>query len=266
MNISYQLLSWRKKELQGLQEISEAGFRFIEVGSAFLLQYENKLEMWEYLLQEFNLQVSSVFELGHFENWTRRREIYLHHDRLARVLHKMRIPIVILGPGVRYSREANLHYHNRMVKMISEVIKRYHNYGIQTAIHPHIGSNIFTKKDINRILEGINTPLFLSIDILHTLEAEIEIFPFLKNNMEQIISLHLKDVDYNHSSGQPYLSKNYKCCDLGEGKINFSQMEQILQQKNYQGWITIEIENSKKSPLESVNHSFNYLKSLNWIP
>jgi len=69
------------------------------------------------------------------------------------------------------------------------------------------------------------------------------------------------EIDFFDACGQGVM------CPIGEGIIDYSSINKLLKEINYQGWITIEQERDPKNSgtsLQDVSQSFQYLKSVGY--
>ena len=54
--------------------------------------------------------------------------------------------------------------------------------------------------------------------------------------------------------------KNPIFFELGKGGVDFPAIVNILRQNSYQGWITVELDSTLRTPKESARISKNYLE------
>jgi inosose dehydratase len=72
----------------------------------------------------------------------------------------------------------------------------------------------------------------------------------------RIVYMHYKDIrGYNRGL------KNYldNVIELGRGVIDFPALHKILKSVNYKGWITIDLDNARITPLESAKVNREYI-------
>lgn len=263
--ISCQLSPWNKQHEEGIHQIASAGYSACEIGSNILLSHTQKLSLFSEKLKRRKLSVSSVFELGHFENWQDRRRIYYHHDFLSKVMSQCDINYIILSPGIRRSRNPDLQYVKNMLKMITEINKRYEYRGIRVGIHPHLGSSIFTSDQINYLLENISYDIDLVPDIGHLTEAGVDVFELINKNISRIRHIHLKDVIYqpNYKKLSPLQKRrNTEFCELGKGQFNLINLIKLIKSLNYQEWFVVELENPSSPLNEAAINGIEYLKKV----
>ncbi len=230
---SCQLHSWGERYPDGIACLGRAGIEGFEIGSKFLLRYERGVERWRALVKDGRMKVSAVYEFGHFDNWPRRREIYLHHDRLGRLMEQAGIPLVVLGPGIQFYRNRTPQNVLRMIQMVDETARRYEAHGVKAGIHPHWGHCIFTEDDIDLVMERVQAPIGLVPDLGHLAAAGVDLFRLLRKYVARTPCIHLKDG-----------------CDT-----DFVRLFRYLRQSRYGGWLTLETEGAPSASPEQAFHS-----------
>lgn len=235
MKIACQLLAWGSNLQEGLVEVSKADYRYIEIGSKIILKFEKKLEEWNLLLNQYNLKVSAVFEFGHFSLWDKRREIYFHHERLARLLYRSNITQIILAPGLKLRSNPGL---DLIIKMAEEIYSRYAMYGIRVGIHPHYAQCISSLDEIKLFMEHVSSPIFLVPDLGHMALSEVDWKILFTKFLDKITCIHLKDAKIDYSNTALRLMH----CKIGEGELGVEEFIQQLKEIGYCEWLTIEPE------------------------
>ncbi|PZD96835.1 hypothetical protein DNH61_06455 [Paenibacillus sambharensis] len=260
------LAPWGRQHLQGLTAVSEAGFRFCEAGSQLLLAYADRLPLLKEQLAYCQIKLSAVYELGHFENWARRRELYLYHQKLARTLSIMDTGLVILSPGFSFTQRWSIDAASRMLELIGEMARRYRHEGISVGIHPHLGSLFFTEQQIDYFMERLPAGIGLAPDFGHLAEAQIDIPAFLRKYGCKIRSIHLKDAVYvnaNRSAearSTPRRIRKTRFCWPGKGELDLNAAIEALSEIGYQEWLTVELEPFGERLQEGALEASRYLE------
>ncbi|WP_253735872.1 sugar phosphate isomerase/epimerase [Paenibacillus sp. FJAT-26967] len=259
--VSCQLTPWGREYGRGLGELAALDVRFVEIGSRLLLPYEGRITEWKEKLEQEYQAVSGVFEFGHFANWARRREIYLHHDRLARLLLAAGIDMVILGPGIRLSRSYGIEDQRNMLAMIAEIHKRYSFHGIRAGIHPHRSHCIYTGEEIEYVMERTPPDLGLVPDTGHLAEAGVDFRELMGRYVARTLAVHLKDVRgvrEDEESGA-FPGRRMRYAELGGGELPLSSILRTLREYKYAGYMTLEMDETLLPPAEAVKVSLSVL-------
>ncbi|PWW03192.1 sugar phosphate isomerase/epimerase [Paenibacillus cellulosilyticus] len=266
MKIAGHLSAWGKQFEIGLSELSTMGFGHIEVGSNFITSFESAKNKYIEIMQKFRLEISAVFEVGHFNQWRRRREVYFHHDRIGRLLRDFGIKEVVIGPGIRMNVVDRRVYYSQMITMINEIASRYRHNDVVMGIHPHFGSSIFTEKEIDEVFDSIAEDIKLVVDIGHLSEAQVSLLQFIDKYKSRISNFHMKDVLTNikgmqdHSNGGSVRCFNF--CRIGSGELDYAGIINLLALNDYAGWVTIEMENHATKLYQTMSGSKTYLEQI----
>ncbi|UFJ42454.1 sugar phosphate isomerase/epimerase [Brevibacillus humidisoli] len=260
-SVSCHLAAWGEQFVKGMDEISALGFTACELGSRTLFHYKEEPDKWQELLAQHALTVSAVFEFGHFENRTRRREVLIHHDQLARLMERVGIQLVVLSSGTLRKRSGpTVDDLRQMTEMVMQVTRRYGERGIQVGIHPHIGTSIFTREEIDYVMQYGPEEISLVPDLWHCAEAGVEVTTLVADYASRISCIHLRDA--RTASGGDSRRLQTEPCDLGDGELDLRELFQALRAYRYAGWLTVETEKPRVSPYESAAHNLRYLRQL----
>ncbi len=145
--------------------------------------------------------------------------------------------------------------------------------GIRAVIHPHVGTMIENRAEVDRILDGSSIPLCL--DTGHLLIGGTDPLDLVTTAPERIAHAHLKDVDaallgrvrageltYTEAVAQGMYTP------LGTGDVDIAGVVARLQNQGYDGWYVLEqdtilaLEPEDEGPVRDVVRSVEYLRSI----
>ncbi|MEZ3498571.1 TIM barrel protein [Pantoea sp. KPR_PJ] len=146
-------------------------------------------------------------------------------------------------------------------------------YGVRPVIHPHAGGCIEYEDELAQLVQAIpHTVAGLCLDTGHLYYSGMDPVTLLDQYWARIDYLHFKDI--NPSVWQTVIAEQVDffsacargvMCPLGSGVIDYPRIHQFLQQRHYQGWITIEQERDPRNAetsLRDVTASLHYLQSV----
>ncbi|MGL5722452.1 MAG: myo-inosose-2 dehydratase [Brevinema sp.] len=150
---------------------------------------------------------------------------------------------------------------DNLCKGLNELGKRAKAKGMKICFHPHVGTGVETKAEIERLMAGTDPELvFLNFDTGHSVVAGESATDILKTFIKRVGHVHVKDVR------GPVLAKVKKenlsflqgvkegmFTVPGDGtEVKWNEIFEILQNNNYEGWIVVEAEQdpAKADPLE----------------
>ncbi len=145
--------------------------------------------------------------------------------------------------------------------------------GLLAVLHPHVGTMVETRSDVDRVLAGSAIPLCL--DTGHLLIGGTDPLELAKSVPHRIKHTHLKDVDAalaaRVQSGELTYTDAVRAgmyTPLGTGDINIAGIVSVLRNNGFDGWFVMEQdtildgEPTDEGPVRDVRTSVAYLKSV----
>ena len=131
-------------------------------------------------------------------------------------------------------------------ELLAKAVKE--EYGMRTVFHHHCGGYIETPAEIAKLMQLTDPSLLgLCLDTGHYAFGGGHPIEALEKYGKRVWHIHFKD--YNPEIGRLALEKNYDYfksveegvfCELGKGNVNFRLIVNILNEKDYKGWIVVE--------------------------
>jgi inosose dehydratase len=148
--------------------------------------------------------------------------------------------------------------------------------GLKAVLHPHVGTMVETRTEVDRVLAGSTIPLCL--DTGHLLIGGTDPLALTREVPERIEHVHLKDVDVElaakvQSGELTYTQAVAKgmYVPLGAGDVDIAGIVKALEDHGYAGWYVMEQDNildkepersaEEGGPLADVLASVAYLRS-----
>ncbi len=144
-------------------------------------------------------------------------------------------------------------------------------HGVRSCFHNHVGSFIETREEIDRLFSFVDRSLvFQGPDLGHLAWAGDDVVDFCRDYVNDIKTLHIKDIDPAVLAEGVSLGWDYRgfsghgiFAELGEGLVDFPAVLEVLKEGNFTGWIVVETDVTQKaSALESATISRDYLRSI----
>jgi inosose dehydratase len=145
--------------------------------------------------------------------------------------------------------------------------------GLLAVLHPHVGTIVETRADVDRVLAGSSIPLCL--DTGHLLIGGTDPLELAKAVPNRIAHTHLKDVDATLASkvqsGELTYTEAVKAgmyTPLGTGDVDIAGIVSVLRDNGFDGWFVLEQdtildgEPSDDGPVRDVLASVGYLRQV----
>ena len=156
---------------------------------------------------------------------------------------------------------------------LDRIVARATQRGVNAVLHPHVGTMVEQKDEVDRVLTGSTVPLCL--DTGHLLVGGTDPVELAKTAPGRITHTHLKDVDRALARQVQFGEVPYTDAvrdgmyrPLGAGDIDISAIIDLLEANGYRGWYTMEQDAiltappAGEGPVGDVRASIAFLRSL----
>lgn len=146
--------------------------------------------------------------------------------------------------------------------------------GVTAALHPHVGTLVERRAEVDRVLDGCAIPLCL--DTGHLLIGGVDPAELAARAAGRIAHVHLKDVDAGRAArvragevGYAAAVRNGMYRPLGQGDVDVAGIVDTLTAAGYDGWYVLEQDTALDAepaagagPVHDVAASLAYLAGL----
>ena len=249
--IGYHAITWGENTQQAIDEISELGFRGIQIRRADWEKYSGRAGDFKALMSAKKLAIVSI-STGDLtiKPETAKPEI---EDCMAMAKWMKDVGGLYLQatdgvriPGYRFNPEDC----KRLGKQLNEIGKRtLGEHGIKLAYHNQLNSLGERRGEVDRILEATD-PKYVWVvpDLAHIHVAEGDPIKFVRDYITRIAYPHFKDALIHQPWGKTLdgsiVRPKYDFVELGQGKVNIPGVLLVLKDFRYNGWIIIELDRS----------------------
>lgn len=148
------------------------------------------------------------------------------------------------------------------------------SHGIQPSLHPHVGTMVETRDDVERVLANTSVPLCL--DTGHLLIGGTDPVHLVERYADRINHVHAKDVRLDLisriRSGELTYTEAVRegvYVPLGAGDVDFRTIADRLRAANFNGWWVLEQDTiltsepaDNEGPVRDVLRSLRFLRTL----
>lgn len=125
----------------------------------------------------------------------------------------------------------------------AEIARIAREQGLRTAVHPHTGTLLETRQDIDAFFRAADTDLLpFAPDTGQIAKAGDDPVSTLRDYRDIIRHVHLKDYGGGRETG--YLGY----APIGSGVIDMPAIFQILEEAAFAGWVTVELDGTPDAP------------------
>ena len=144
-----------------------------------------------------------------------------------------------------------------IARAFGDIARMAQDAGLRAAVHPHTGTLLETRQDIDAFFDAADTDLLpFAPDTGQIAKAGDDPVATLEDYKAIIRHVHLKDYGGGRDTG--YLGY----APIGEGVIDMPAIFRILDDVGFDGWVTVELDGTPDAPytpLEAARKSRDYL-------
>ncbi len=266
-----------------LQENTAAGFSGIELGPVGFMP-EDPSVLSE-ALDEFKQELVGGVVFRPFHDESQWEEVLDGVTRTCKTLKDHGAEHLVLIDSISPRRAPTAGRSDEAVQMQKTEWVAYRNriayaakigteeYGLTVGIHPHAAGFMDFEPEIERLLSEIDEKILkICFDTGHHSYAGFDPVSFMKRYLNRISYMHFKDInpkvkasvvkkriDFYTACGQGIF------CNLGDGDVDFITVRDLLLNKDFNGWCTVEQDcdpEGNTSPFEDAKLNRTYLKSI----
>lgn len=151
-----------------------------------------------------------------------------------------------------------------MIARIANAVGKYaYERGIALTFHPHYGTCVFTREEIDYFASVTDARyVYFCIDTAHTTLAGIEPEKLIKDLNTRIKYIHLKDVDTFALRTAEGADKMKTFRELGYGTVDFKAVKNALEEIGYDGMLCVELDRPKIGNYHAAETSRKYIKDV----
>lgn len=270
MRIACHGITWGRDGFStAVKEIAALGFRGFEAFAFVVDDFGfDRIAEFQSILAERGLMLVALYGGGEMHDPSRFETLVAHNTRIARFLALNGADRIVLGPGRRPPGGPTHDHLLDMVHCANEIGRRSQDLGVQTCIHPHVNTVLETISEIDFVLDRVDPRyVALAADTAHFRKgnpanerAEVDVFT---RYADRIAYVHLKDWDPSlppEATGEGGMAVIRDFVELGRGQVDLKACVEVLRKRGYDGWLTIELDYTRRTPYESVSMSKDYLE------
>lgn len=253
---------------EAVREISQLGFEGFEAFAFVVDDFGfERIDDFRAVLAQRGLKLVALYGGGAMHDPSQFDVVVASNVRIARFLRLNEADRIVLGPGRRPAGGPTRDHLLNLVHCANEIGRRTQDLGVLACIHPHVHTVVEKIGEIDLVMDRLD-PRYVAMaaDTAHFRKgnpevetAEVDLF---ERYADRIKYVHLKDWDPTRppeASGQGETAIIKDFVELGQGRVNLTGCVDILRRRGYDGWLTIELDYTTRTPYESVRMSKDYL-------
>ena len=263
----YAAITWGGNDLQAIKEISEIGFRGIQLRSNILKDYGERPKALRDLLDQYHLEMVALSSGGVGITLGTEAEEIAKHVRNAKFVHDVGGHYLQVTDSARpKERQPVASDFKQLGRMLTEIGKRAADLGVPVGYHNHMSSLGESPAEVDRVMEAANPRYVkLELDIAHYQQGGGDPARAIRQYHNRLLFLHIKDVESLAPVAPVAESRErpYRFVELGRGKVDLPAVFAALKEVKFRGWAVIELDSvpdQSRTPKESALINKKYLE------
>jgi inosose dehydratase len=256
IRFGYAALTWGGNDPRAIDDISELGFRGVQLRASAVARWGGKPQELRDLLAARGLTLVALSSgLVRLDPAGEADDLALHlrHARFLRDAGGLYLQVVDQRPP---GRDPTGDDFRRMGRLLTEIGRRTADLGIPLGYHNHMGNLGQAPDEVHQVLESAD-PRFLKLelDVAHYRQAGGDPAQAVRRYADRLLFLHIKHLESPVPGGGP---ASYRFVELGRGMVNLPAVFAALAEVRFKGWAVVELDRSE-TPKESGAISRKYL-------
>jgi inosose dehydratase len=265
IQFGYAAITWGGNDLQAIKDISELGFRGIQLRSNILQEYGNRPQALKELLATHRLQMVAMSSGNVSIGPGTEGDEIAKHARHAKFVNDVGGRYLQLTDSARpkNSKPAADDF-KQLGKVMTEIGKRALDLGIPVGYHNHMNSLGEAPDEVDRVMDAADSRYIkLELDIAHYHQGGGDSAKAIRKYRDRLLFLHIKDVESPVPAAAGEQSRSYRFVELGRGKVDLPAVFKALEDVNFRGWAIVELDSvpdKARTPKEAAMISKRYLE------
>lgn len=244
---------------EAVKDVAELGYRACEFIGGIIEQYDRENpDGFDALLARYDIPLAAVYCAVAFTDPTQAQDKIEDVMRQANRAQQLGAGTLVIQAG---GRQAEPYTQWRgMADVFNEIGRRAADIGMITAVHPHTGTLIENRTEIDAILDAVDPSLvFFAPDTGQIAKAGDDPIAILRTYKAITRHVHLKD----YGGGEPTGYAGY--VPVGSGVVDMPAIFQILEEVSFSDWVAVELDGTPEAPRpprEAAAMSKRYLEEL----
>ena len=259
-------ITWGDNLIEALDDIESFGYAGTEKFGTVVTQFEGRTSKFKAMLDARNLQLSALYGGGALHDPEMQREVIENNLRIVRFLHEMGSDRLVIGPGKRTGTPTTQDL-QRLASGATEIASVAHDLGIVTGLHPHWNTVVQDRAEIEQFFDLVDTDLVkLALDPAHIAKAGDDPVDVASTYSDILAYMHIKDyvpeLDTHLQTiptGQDHAPRIAFFGELGTGVVDLPALLDVARTSGYNGWLTVELDQSQTTPRRSLEINSRYL-------
>lgn len=265
IRFGYAAIAWKGNDRKAITEVSEAGYRGIQLRASVLTQFGDRPTALRDLLQQHRLEMVALSSGDvSAEPGSEAGQIALHTRHAKFVRDVGGLYLQLIDSFRPRDRKPVAEDYKVLGRLLSEIGRRAADIGVPIGYHNHMGSLGESPDDVDRVMNEVDTHYVkLLLDVAHYQQGGGDPAKAIRQYRDRILFLHVKDVENSAPASGANPGQPYRFVELGLGRVDLHAVFTALKEVKFRGWGVVELDGASddaRPPKESALISKKYLE------
>jgi inosose dehydratase len=263
MRFGYAAITWGGNDVQAIKDVSEVGFRGIQIRSNVLKDFGEKPSALAELLRQHSLKFVALSGGGpRGDSYVTAEEVatQVKHATFLRAAGGLYLQMT--DSARPRDRKPESKDFKALGRLLTEIGKRTADLGIPMAYHNHMGSLGERPDEVDALMDAADPRYVkLLLDVAHYAQGGGDPAKAIRKHRDRILFLHIKDVESMAPKGES--ANAYRFVELGRGRVDLPAVFSALKQIKFRGWAIVELDSvpdKARTPRDSAIISKKYIE------
>jgi inosose dehydratase len=251
---------------QAMGELAELGYQGFETFGRTIDEYPGGIEGVRADLDRSGIKLVSAYCSAPLIDPATTQEDIARMADWARKLKQLGGEVVVVGAARRQKERYEADEYRRMAGTLNEVGRRCLDEGVIAAFHPHTGTPVETRDEIDAVMRQVDPSLvFFAPDTGQIQKGGSDTLAVLRDYASLVRHVHLKDFDGGPPGDVEDRTGYLNYVPVGSGAVDTKGIVALLEGVGFEGWWMVELDGTPQAPRppkEAAAMSKRYLDGL----
>ncbi|MBO0701939.1 MAG: TIM barrel protein [Candidatus Dormibacteraeota bacterium] len=240
---------------QAMEELAPLGYQAVELFGFVLDAYPGGMEAVRADLARTGLTLAAAYCSAPLIDPSTHDADLASMGRWAGMVRELGGEVVVVGASRRKRPVYEVQDYRYLSRTLEEVGRRCRAEGVLACFHPHTGTPVETREEIDRVMSQVDPDLvFFAPDTGQIAKGGGDPLEVVRTYRERVRHVHLKD----YVGGTTQLDAGGGGVDrtgwldyvpLGQGVVDLASIARLLEDAGYRGWWMVELDGTPEAPV-----------------
>jgi len=252
---------WGKNSLiQAITDIAETGFQGIECPASVVSFYEDRLHVFEEILETSGLRLSGLLQGLDLLERDKADEQVERAANSARFASATRAGTLTIYHHAERDWSLSDEEWATLGAVMEEIGTRCAEFGVECCFLPRAMRLVSTEREIKRLLASVSPRCVkLAVDTAEIALAGGSPLRVIRTHYDRIRTIRYRDASASKRRARSTSDRPGASPQFGRGAVKFDTISKFLLEQGYSRWLTMDITGEAHEPRDAAADGFRFL-------